>query len=594
MLSLLQAKSLFEACRRHLRGLTVVLLLLVGMKALALASMFHVNFAMLDFRNMLVEQEPRVPDIYPFYGLFEGDSRIIHIADVLERAVVLSQGSFTASWSLGRVALASGSADRATEVLEKWTDRAQRNPLLYMDLLTSFDKIHAAANVVTVYESAPLPLVTRTISDTVALAYMDLNSIVGTEQKNYSVLKCAATLRPEDLYVNYHLWRLTQKSDDQTTAGYREALIHYPFEAVNPTDMRLLDYAMEVMPALRADGVWDRDQLSTLVSYLVWRHGSLLSVQDLLQELARLYPSEPEWPFYLGEAFHRHGDWARAEQAYLQALSIDPGYATAYLRLGLVSEARCKENDSACDTAAFEWYSQYHALAPNDVFALMKLTQLCEDTGCYELGLWREELRMHTDGRLFVANQLGVPVDTVRLGPDLVTNAGFEKWRDQNPEGWALGIYQGQNRNCGYYAAGEDDLIFGMGVARIIALWEHVVPEQARTYAEYIGTAHPYGDERYLISLRYASQDPDNMDLVFLGENTVVGGTRLAYAGVKDSNRQWFVKHILIDGASISTPLTPLIRNWGRGQLWIDALEIRPVILGEDSDRQKMLPGRGR
>jgi tetratricopeptide (TPR) repeat protein len=362
-------------------------------------------------------------------------------------------------------------------------------------------------------------------------------------------------------------------------------LIHYSFEAVNPTDTRLLDYAMEVVPALRADGVWDRDQLSNLVSYLVWRHGSLLSVQNLLQELAQLHPSEPEWSFFLGEAFHRHGDWVRAEQAYLQALSIDPGYATAYLRLGLVSEVRCTGNDSACDTAAFEWYSQYYALAPDDVFALMRLVQLCEDTGCYDLELWREELRTHTDGRLFVANQLGVPVDTVRLGPNLVSNADFDRWDGVNPVGWNLDSYSGQNRDRGLYAAGEDSLLSELGTARIIALWERVVPEQARTYAEYIGEAHPYGDERYLISLRYASQDLDNLDLVYLGENTVAGEIRLAYAGVKDTNRQWSVKHILIDGASIPTPLTPLIRNWGQGQLWIDAFEIRPVVLQGETDR---------
>lgn len=582
---LLQEKSAFGIYRRYLHGLAVVWLMLVGMKAPALAGMFHVNFAMLNFRNMLVEQESRASDTYPFYGLFEGDSRIIHVADVLERAVVLSQKSFTASWALGRVALASGSAGRATEVLEGWIDKAQQNPLLYMGLLTSFDKTRAVTNVIKVYESVPSPLVTPMSSDIVALAYMDLSSTVETEQEKSDALKHAVTLRPGDLYVNYHLWQFSQKTGGQMAAGYRETLAYYPFEAVNPTDTRLLDYGMEIVPALRADGVWDRDQLSTLVSYWVWRHGSLLSVQDLLRELARLYPSEPEWLFYLGEAFHRHGDWARAEQAYLQALSIDPGYAAAYLRLGLVSEARCKENHSVCDTAAFEWYSEYHALAPKDVFALMKLAQLCEDTGCHDLELWREELRMHTDGRLFVANQLGVPVDTVRLGSNLVSNADFDRWEGANPIGWNLGSYRGQNQERGLYVAGEDSMLSELGTARIIAFWECVVPEQARTYAEYIGEPHPYGDERYLISLRYASEDPDNMDLVYLGENTVAGGIRLAYAGVKDTDRRWSVKHILIDGASTSTPLTPLIRNWGQGQLWIDALEIRPVFLQEGVDR---------
>ena len=152
VLPLLQAKSFFRAYRRCLHGLPLALLLLVGVRALTFASTLHVNVAMLNFRNMLVGQDHRAPVAYPFYGLFEGDSRIIRVADVLERAVALSQGSFTASWSLGRVALASGSSACATDVLEDWIDKAQRNPLLYMDLVTSFGKTHAAANVVTVYE----------------------------------------------------------------------------------------------------------------------------------------------------------------------------------------------------------------------------------------------------------------------------------------------------------------------------------------------------------------------------------------------------------------------------------------------------------
>ena len=60
------------------------------------------------------------------------------------------------------------------------------------------------------------------------------------------------------------------------------------------------------------------------------------------EQLAERYPTEPEWPFYLAELYHRRGDLDRAEAAYQQVLAVDPEYAQAYLRIGMLYETRAE------------------------------------------------------------------------------------------------------------------------------------------------------------------------------------------------------------------------------------------------------------
>jgi hypothetical protein len=49
----------------------------------------------------------------------------------------------------------------------------------------------------------------------------------------------------------------------------------------------------------------------------------------------------------------------------------------------------------------------------------------------------REELARRTDDRRIVAELLGVPVEDMELGPNLIENGGFEVWKEGKPKGWA-------------------------------------------------------------------------------------------------------------------------------------------------------------
>ena len=205
--------------------------------------------------------------------------------------------------------------------------------------------------VLALYEAAPPPQHAQAISDVVALAYLDVatgrqgeRETRGQGDEIRGLLERVVDLRPGDLYATYNLYRLAETAGDADAATtYSETLVYFPLEAVHPTDERLLGYVAEAIPALLEDGLWDRDKTLNVVSFLVWQHNGAAGVERLLEQLSERHPAEPDWSFYLAELYHRRGDLDRAEAAYQQVLAVDPEYAQAYLRLGMVAEEEEEE-----------------------------------------------------------------------------------------------------------------------------------------------------------------------------------------------------------------------------------------------------------
>jgi tetratricopeptide (TPR) repeat protein len=238
-------------------------------------------------------------------------------------------------------------------------------------------------------------------------------------------------LRPGDLNVNYQLWQAARETGDLAMAkAYRETLRHFPLEAIHPRDERLLDYATEVIPALLDKGIWDRNQGLRVVSTLVWRYSEMEGTLRLLEQLSDRYPTEAEWFFYLGELHQRRGDLDRAERDYQQSLLVDPAYAQAYLRLGMVAEARCESWSRDCSglTNAHNHYRQYNKLAPEDFLGLKRLAEVSASLGISDTAVLRESFAGQSGGRATVAKLLNLSVEDVELGPNLVDNGDFESW----------------------------------------------------------------------------------------------------------------------------------------------------------------------
>jgi tetratricopeptide (TPR) repeat protein len=580
-----------------LMGVLVLLLLLRGP---ALMSVVLSSAGMLMLRNGLMAQADFVPSTYPVYQVLDGTSATARTMRSLRYAVALSGDNPSAQWALGRAALAVGDVDTAASVLEPLMGKVGHNPLLYYDALFALSYGRQPERVIALYESVPPLQPTRAISDAVVLAYLDLatgrQGDKGTggqgdkeweeEGKARQWLERAQRMRPGDLYANYCLWRRAREAGDvEAAAMYSETLAYFPLEAINPADDRLLDYVADAVPGLLEERLWDREKTLNVVSFLVWRHHGAAGVERLLERLIERYPSEPDWVFYLAELYHRQGSLAQAKAVYQQVLAVDPAFIQAYLRLGMVAEAGCKSQMASCEglEEAAGWYKQYNDLAPDDLLGLRKLAEIYETLGRPEATVLREELEARTSGQRIAAELLGVPEQNVELGPNLVENGEFETREGVNPAGWQLGLYLGQAGDGGLYVAGEDILATEGNAIRFVTLWGGLMPDGAMTFAEYVGKSFPVTDTKYLVSLYYCSRYfIEGSGLAFLGDYARSGGLVLAYYSLPHSGGQWRVVHTLVDGPSASTSVVPLVRDWGVGQLWVQAFVVRPIVYMKD------------
>ncbi len=129
------------------------------------------------------------------------------------------------------------------------------------------------------------------------------NSTTGEE----GVLRKVIVLRPGDLFGQYRLLQLKDKREEGTTAQL-EALQFFDNEAIDPVNDRLLTYAARVIPGLLTRGIWDKQRTLYIISFFVYQRGYTPGVADILKELAKAFPSDPDWVFYIGEMYRGQGD----------------------------------------------------------------------------------------------------------------------------------------------------------------------------------------------------------------------------------------------------------------------------------------------
>ena len=146
------------------------------------------------------------------------------------------------------MALSIGDAAQASNVLEPLVGSVRQNPLLYIDILIGYSHSNNPRQLTNLVESIPLPQRTTVLSDTIALAYLDLGDAESLEK--------AQNLRPDDLYINYSLWKESKANEAVLDeAQYRERLEHFQLDAIKPADDRLLEYVAQVIPHLLDNGI---------------------------------------------------------------------------------------------------------------------------------------------------------------------------------------------------------------------------------------------------------------------------------------------------------------------------------------------------
>ncbi|MBI5034842.1 MAG: tetratricopeptide repeat protein [Chloroflexi bacterium] len=543
----------------------------------AFQSAAWINIGMVTLTRELVRQtssvntKERDPNYPPSVQLTS--AQIAPVLAAFEQAANVDSNNGTVRWSLVRADLAMNDLRAAADAVAKIKDQVSRNPFLYLDALGTFDRSNDSQNVIALYESVPPPKRTQTISDTIAIAYLRVTP---------KALEKALVLRPDDLFINYQLERQARQSGD-TGHGefFRRALTHFALNAIFPADTRLQAYVAQTIPDLLAEQIWNRGMTLNVVAYLVWQHPDAPMVSQVLKNLIARYPTDPDWMFLLAELDHRRGDIDLATQEYQRVLQIKPDYAEAYLRLGLVIEAQCPITRADCSwilPQAAQWYENYHKLVPEDLSGLEKLIQVNRVLGKPVADL-QADLDNIADDRRFVAQKLGVPVESIALGQNLVENSNFAQWSGEAPENWRFLDYLGHGVKDGLYEGGKDRLVPG-APARLVALWGGSLPDGSTTYAEYFGKSFVVTENQYLVTVTYRTWNVmDGKGAVFVGDYTRLGGNVLAAFPLPPSNGVLRTVRVLAKGSPSQVQMTPLVRNVGLGQFWFSQVQVRSVMI---------------
>ena len=395
----------------------------------------------------------------------------------------------------------------------------------------------------------------------------------------------ALAVDPGNLFAAYQLWRFHRHLGDVTGAEEIAArLRRFGPEAVAvraDLDFRRPRYQAQAMARLVEEGLWTPGALERVVADQVARFAEGLEglmVEQLLRELAARRPGLLPWDFYLAELAQRRGEWLRAEAGYRAALSEDPSRSNAYLRLGMVQEAQGSPEAAAL-------YREYIRRNPEDLLGLQRWTAACEGKGgpeCAEAEEAQRALAERTDDRRIAAELLGLPVEAVALGKNLLPNGGFEDWQGSSPTGWVWSDMSSTPPWSPACFLGLPETLEpweGRRAARVDGLWAEQGAGQEGARAGYwLRESIPLAPGFYVLSFFYRAR---------LAEGGWVGvwvseRPQVLFAGdqaLPDTGGAWRKVVIVAWNGEAGGAVRPLLRLWGAGEAAFDAVALLPLQL---------------
>ena len=501
--------------------LLIIAILLIGPMQAAVER----NWAMVAFRDHLVSGDRLERGTDTLAALSFGnvlDPTVLKPAmDVLQGSLARRSIPRSAAWNLGRMQMAVGDLRSAQRTLANLQTRSATNPLLYADILMAHWSLRDYEAIVDLYEQVPVPQLTDSISETIANAYLK----VGDSDAPAQILE----LRPNDLWATYHRW--LQDRQEGKAAGAEQfalSLGRFSLDAISPANDIRFNAALQTMPELFDQGIWDLHTLRSVVAYLVWRASDRPALENLLNTLSTRYPDSEIWPLYMGELYQRNGDLDAAAAMYAHAQSLNPQSA-AVATYGIREDFGRATSDSDADLE-------------------------------------------------FVATALGIDPREIQIGPSLIENSGFDRWQGDTPEGWRFETYMGGDSDNAVYVTGQDSNPPDTSVARILALRGGMLSDGTMTLGEYWGPQIVADGSRYLVTITYRSDGfTEGTPLIIFGNYSQAGGEILLLETLMATQATTETARFLTPASTPGTPLVPVIRNWGNGQLWIESIEVRPV-----------------
>lgn len=543
---------------------------------------------------------------YYLQARYSDNAELRQARALLSHALVLSPSDQTSRWNLARIYLVIGDPKSASEFLPVADYRLSYNPFLYFDTLLAHSLALDDRGVISFVESGASPWLgwLRPISNNlVAVSYLNRAKEL-LRQDEYADaelnLKEALLRRPGDLYALYQLMSIALISGDQRQATtWSNQLAHFTETSLYFPDERLADLSGEAITQLIADGIWQKSVMLNVASVLAWQGFDERGTERLLHHLAESYSNEPEWHYFLGELFERQQLWSRAQAEYLLVLKIDPLFALANLRLGVLCETLIRLRQDCTWQAARSFYNGYYEARPNDLLAAKKLAEAerhIESMGSKPDARTTDAF----DEQLFLAETLGLLPDSIALGPNLLASNSLEGPTDiesqkAQPMGWQVVqmTWPGYNNNEALFYAGLDQLnsLKGARSARMAGVW--VDNDKARGPAS---TGFWVWDESqrtqmyftlesgatYMLSLNYRTEWVEE-DSVSVWLNSGIGqtGSLRGEHFLPSTGGAW--RHVLLigtigEGDANASAVSPLLRLRGQGQAWFDSVQLRQVM----------------
>jgi tetratricopeptide (TPR) repeat protein len=561
------------------------------------------------------------------------DARRVNAAEAHLQTALRWQGeSVQARRLLAQVYLSTGRPEAALKVLREVVELRPENPVFHLEVGDAYNALGNTEAAIEAYEEG------RIGSRSVPLAANILKLAEEKEEQGSGDVAMGLwreTLEadPGNLYALYRLARAHRELGDvKQTKRYEEQLRYFELGSVEvPMDFRLAAFQGRAMAGLVEKGIWEREKLLNAVSYQVWQFAEGvqgLMTERLLETVLEQRPEDADVLFYRAELYHRRGELDEAEEAYQQVLALDPEYAQAYLRLGSVAEERgsggAGEQGVEDPMEAAAWYDRYHEVAPEDLLGLKRLAEVCgalegagvgdrscrsaaermktadeerrgqreertDETGEGETpaAVLGEALAERTDDRRIVAELLDVPVEDVRLGPNLMEDGGFSEWAGGRPRSWQWSAMFSREPfgSAAFLGAAETFLTLdGESAVRVDGLW---LQQEERKSLPRAGFWYNDGitltvDKPYLFSAYYrTARVPEN------GARIWSGGPEILWAhdhGLPASNGTW--RHFVAvgwNGSGAKAAIRPLVRSFSVGSVLFDQVEMRPVELEDPS-----------
>jgi len=142
----------------------------------------------------------------------------------------------------------------------------------------------------------------------------------------------------DDQFAVYYLARSYEEAGERERAAENYEKLRY-FELEEGG--KIPAYLGGLAAKLEEYGIWGRDEVVNIASFLVWQ-GEWGQAEEALTHMAEKYPHDPQWAFYRGEMYHRQGKLEEALRSYEGAIELDPQYTEAYLQIGRAYEEKAR------------------------------------------------------------------------------------------------------------------------------------------------------------------------------------------------------------------------------------------------------------